>query len=177
MSSSSCAGRRRGDNNRITDRHVLVGAVVWIVVGVALKHAMLVDAFGLARPRSLSRMNHRPVSARSSLKAAPSDSDSSTTLVKSGRKEIGYDESTGRFFETSLEEEDCVPTDEYCVVDKESGKLIRLTMQEKERIFLDALQVSLSLSSLSRCRSPCTLLTSSLSAWCFSRTIQPDGNC
>ena len=47
-----------------------------------------------------------------------------------------------RFFETDLDPEDCVPDDEYCVVDKESGELVRLTLEEKERIFLDSLQVS-----------------------------------
>lgn len=36
--------------------------------------------------------------------------------------------------------EECIPEDEYCAVDKKSGKLIRLTVQEKERIFLDSLQ-------------------------------------
>lgn len=70
------------------------------------------------------------------------------TLITSGRKEIGYDEESGRFFETGLEEEDCIPDEEYCVVDKGSGKLIRLTTAEKERIFLDSLQVTTSFHSL-----------------------------
>merc|ERR1719491_2115931 len=34
----------------------------------------------------------------------------------------------------------CAPDDEYCVVDKETGELVRLTLEEKERIFMDALQ-------------------------------------
>lgn len=63
-------------------------------------------------------------------------------MITSGRKEIGYDQASGRFFETNLDAEDCIPDDEYCVVDKSSGELIRLTLEEKERIFLDALQVS-----------------------------------
>lgn len=58
-------------------------------------------------------------------------------VMRSGKKEIGYDEETGRFFETS---EECIPDEEYCVVDDKSGKLIRLTVEEKERIFLDSLQ-------------------------------------
>lgn len=38
--------------------------------------------------------------------------------------------------------EDCEPEEgEYCVLDKKTGKLIKLTIEEKERIFLDALQV------------------------------------
>ena len=61
--------------------------------------------------------------------------------ITSARKEIGYDASSGRFFETDIDKEDCIPDDEYCVVDKESGELVRLTLEEKERIFLDALQV------------------------------------
>jgi hypothetical protein len=39
-------------------------------------------------------------------------------------------------------EDQCAPEEgEYCIVDAKSGKLIQLTLQEKERIFLDALQV------------------------------------
>jgi len=59
--------------------------------------------------------------------------------VPSGRKELTYDEETGRFFESN--EKECDPLDEYCVLDKDSGKYIRLTVEEKERIFLDSLQV------------------------------------
>jgi len=60
--------------------------------------------------------------------------------IPSGKKEIGYDETTGRFFETGRGAEECVPDDEYCVLDEDTGELIRLTLAEKERIFLDALQ-------------------------------------
>jgi len=64
------------------------------------------------------------------------------TTITSARKEIGYDAASGRFFETDLE--DCSPDEnEYCVVDKETGQLVSLTLEEKERIFLDSLQVSL----------------------------------
>ncbi|KAL7579109.1 hypothetical protein ACA910_019140 [Epithemia clementina (nom. ined.)] len=62
-------------------------------------------------------------------------------LVKSVlNKQIAYDEKTGRFFESVIREEDCAPEEEFCVIDKESGDLVRLTQEEKERIFLDALQ-------------------------------------
>jgi hypothetical protein len=63
------------------------------------------------------------------------------TTITSARKEIGYDAASGRFFETDIDPEDCIPEDEYCVVDKATGELVRLTLEEKERIFLDALQV------------------------------------
>lgn len=67
------------------------------------------------------------------------------TTITSARKEIGYDAASGRFFETDLE--DCSPDEnEYCVVDKETGQLVSLTLEEKERIFLDSLQVSLIIS-------------------------------
>ncbi len=55
--------------------------------------------------------------------------------IPSGKKEIGFDASSGRFFETGRSAEECVPDDEYCVLDENSGKLVRLTLAEKERIF------------------------------------------
>lgn len=64
-------------------------------------------------------------------------SDDRTIISSRGGLELGYDEAAGRFFETPL---DCDPEEEYCVLDKKTGKLIRLTVEEKERIFLDALQ-------------------------------------
>lgn len=67
--------------------------------------------------------------------------DDGTLINVQGRKEIGYDEKSGRFFETGLSEEECIPEEEFCITDKASGTLIRLTVEEKERIFLDALQV------------------------------------
>lgn len=63
------------------------------------------------------------------------------TLLKSVlEKQIAYDEKTGRFFETSINEEDCIPDEEFCVTDKDTGDLVRLTTEEKERIFTDAMQ-------------------------------------
>jgi len=62
------------------------------------------------------------------------------TTITSARKEIGYDSKSGRFFETDIDPEDCIPDDEYCVVDKSTGEMVRLTLEEKERIFLDAVQ-------------------------------------
>ena len=61
--------------------------------------------------------------------------------IASGKKEILFDAESGRFYETGRSAEECVPDDEYCVVDQDSGKLVRLTLKEKERIFLDSLQV------------------------------------
>lgn len=54
-------------------------------------------------------------------------------------KDILYDEKTGRFFE-STEVTECIPEEEFCVLDEETGSMVRLTLEEKERIFLDSLQ-------------------------------------
>ncbi|KAL3822492.1 hypothetical protein ACHAXA_002510 [Cyclostephanos tholiformis] len=72
--------------------------------------------------------------------AEGSDGPKDGTTITSARKEIGYDASTGRFFETDIDPEDCIPDNEYCVIDQDSGAPVRLTLEEKERIFLDALQ-------------------------------------
>jgi len=61
--------------------------------------------------------------------------------LTSGKKVISYDTETSRFFETDAECTPDVAEDEYCAIDEKSGKKIRLTVQEKEQIFLDALQV------------------------------------
>jgi len=59
-----------------------------------------------------------------------------TSPLASSRKEVGFDKETGQIAQDS----ECNPVDEYCALDKETGELIRLTMAEKERIFLDSLQ-------------------------------------
>ena len=61
--------------------------------------------------------------------------------ITSGRKEIVFDEKSGRFFESGRDAEECIPDEEFCTIDDETGKKIRLTVAEKERIFLDSLQV------------------------------------
>lgn len=87
-------------------------------------------AFTTARPKTL-------LSSRLHM----SDGDSEAAKYKSVLdKEITYDERTGRFFESGTQPTECVPEDEFCVIDEETGAMIRLTTEEKERIFLDALQ-------------------------------------
>lgn len=61
--------------------------------------------------------------------------------LTSARKEVVFDDKAGRFYETNIDLADCIPDEEYCQVDRESGEMIRLTVAEKERIFIDALQV------------------------------------
>lgn len=72
----------------------------------------------------------------------PMNANNPDAMVKSVlNKQIAYDEKSGRFFESAIREEDCAPEEEFCVIDKETGELVRLTQEEKERIFLDSLQV------------------------------------
>ena len=102
---------------------------------LAIAFLTTTDAFTLTPTRSTSLL---PKTSSTSLFV---DGPEDGTTITSARKELSYDASTGRFFETDLEPDECVPGDEYCVIDKESGEAIRLTLEEKERIFLDALQV------------------------------------
>lgn len=71
---------------------------------------------------------------------AEDETTESARTLTSGRKEIAYDEKTGRFFETGIDEGECIPEDEFCVIDDKTGEALRLTLVEKERIFLDSLQ-------------------------------------
>eukprot|EP00640_Fibrocapsa_japonica_P002487 CAMPEP_0113939884 /NCGR_PEP_ID=MMETSP1339-20121228/6112_1 /TAXON_ID=94617 /ORGANISM="Fibrocapsa japonica" /LENGTH=282 /DNA_ID=CAMNT_0000943519 /DNA_START=233 /DNA_END=1081 /DNA_ORIENTATION=- /assembly_acc=CAM_ASM_000762 len=50
---------------------------------------------------------------------------------------IFYDPRSGRFYEKSIEE---VCRDEFCTIDEKTGEPIILTLAEKERIFIDAMQ-------------------------------------
>lgn len=99
-----------------------------------------VIAFSVLKTASVS-----PTFAKSRtapLRMAEDDAESQDgTFMKSAlKKEIVYDEKSGRFFETGYGEGDCIPDEEYCFLDKDTGESIRLTVEEKERIFLDSLQ-------------------------------------
>lgn len=92
--------------------------------------------------------------------------------LTSARKELKFDDATGRFYETNLDADDCIPDEEFCTIDDETGQRIRLTVAEKERIFLDALQVCLCGDDIIRIwlsffmfETPSYLLNSIF--WCF----------
>jgi hypothetical protein len=76
------------------------------------------------------------------------DDDIDKVQLTSGRKEILFDAQAGRFFETNREAEECIPEEEFCSIDDDTGTKIRLTVAEKERIFLDALQVRYSITDV-----------------------------
>eukprot|EP00980_Cylindrotheca_fusiformis_P018521 scaffold6124_cov122-Cylindrotheca_fusiformis.AAC.40 len=42
--------------------------------------------------------------------------------LTSARKEVVFDEKSGRFFETGLEAAECIPEEEYCQIDEETGR-------------------------------------------------------
>jgi hypothetical protein len=115
-------------------------------------------AFTVTSPSVLTTSTRHLTKHTVLAQAQQSDNDNKSVSITSGRKEIAYDETTGRFFETDLQEEECIPEEEFCMIDKTSGKTIRLTVEEKERIFLDALQVR------PRARSVCAYST----AGCFT---------
>lgn len=114
----------------------LFAAALAVLVGTS-------DAFAPSASRSASAfVASRPAPSSTAVFSVEKESDPVTVTATGGdgKKEIGYDEATGRFYETGMDEVECIPEDEYCAVDKDSGKLVRLTVKEKERIFLDALQ-------------------------------------
>lgn len=53
------------------------------------------------------------------------------------RETIIYDSRTGRFYEKEIER---ICRDEYCATDERTGKPIVLSVEEKERIFVEAMQ-------------------------------------
>jgi hypothetical protein len=101
---------------------------------LALWAATNTDAFAPSSRRAA--LSSRPLITSTSLNLADGP-DPGTKLV-SNRKEIAYDGT--RFFETGLEDEDCIPAQEFCIIDPATSQPIRLTTEEKERMFLDALQ-------------------------------------
>ena len=105
-----------------------------LVLSATTSSSNLLNAFTtpISRPRFAS-------TSSSSLKLAQQDDGPSAgTKLISNAKEIAYDGS--RFYETGLDEEDCIPSQEYCAIDPETSQPIRLSVGEKERMFLDSLQ-------------------------------------
>lgn len=92
------------------------------------------DVFGVVATSGEGQRNQQ-----SALFMADGNKDDDIRVKSVLKKELAYDESTGRFFEA--DEKECIAEDEFCMLDKDSGKYIRLTVEEKERIFLDSLQV------------------------------------
>jgi len=117
--------------------NVLLSALLVILSGATLAAAFVTKQ--AASPTVCTKKLSSRTTAMRRYLAASSD-DKKETVIKSGRKELAYDEEMGRFFELG-DDTECIPDEEFCVIDKESGKAIRLTIEEKERIFLDALQV------------------------------------
>lgn len=109
---------------------------IYISLAILLSSSSYSNAFTINT--KLPSLTPNTISRTSTiLSLASEEEDTKSPIVKSVYKEIKYDEKTGRFFETT---DECDPEDEYCVVDSNTGNMIRLTLEEKERIFLDSLQ-------------------------------------
>ena len=107
----------------------------FLVLWATTSSSNLINAFTtpISRPAIFAS-----TSSSSSLKLSQDDGPSAGTKLISNAKEIAYDGS--RFYETGLNEDDCIPSQEYCAIDPETSQPIRLSVGEKERMFLDALQ-------------------------------------
>jgi hypothetical protein len=114
------------------------------LVACATTQAFSIQHVHLVRPTTLQlvRASSTPATARFMTPPEEGSSNEKTFVSSVFKKELAFDEKSGRFFETGFGEGDCVPDEEFCLTDKETGSLIRLTQQEKERMFLDSLQVS-----------------------------------
>ena len=110
--------------------------VVWIAATIV---ACATTAHGFTVGRLVPQL--QPSTTRGVSSALREKKEADTFVSSVFNKELAFDEKSGRFFETGYDDGDCIPEEEFCMVDKESGNLIRLTIQEKERIFIDSLQV------------------------------------
>ena len=108
----------------------------FLVLWATTSSSNLINAF--TTPISRPALFASTSSSSSSLKLSQDDGPSAGTKLISNAKEIAYDGS--RFYETGLNEDDCIPSQEYCAIDPETSQPIRLSVGEKERMFLDALQ-------------------------------------
>jgi len=97
-------------------------------------------------PRSAHRTMaaRRPVVRSSPLRMAGRDINENEpadgTAIKMttlDRESIIYDSRTGRFYEKEIE---AICRDEYCAIDERTGKPVVLSVQEKERVFVEAMQ-------------------------------------
>ena len=115
----------------------------YMIAAIILSYAIVLNAFSVnnfAITSTLSTLRSRRSSQLHMAKDESSSEDG--VFMKSVlNKEIVYDEKSGRFFESKYTEGDCIPEEEFCYLDKATGENIRLTVEEKERIFMDALQV------------------------------------
>ena len=112
----------------------------YLITGIIFSFVYALNAFSVnnfASTPTLSSLRSSPLC----MAKDESSSEDGVFMKSVLNKEIVYDEKSGRFFESKYTEEDCLPDEEYCYLDKTTGENIRLTVEEKERIFMDALQV------------------------------------
>lgn len=103
-----------------------------------LKSATSLNGFFMSEDE---KKEETPASAPAPVPKSEKEPSLDKFQMTSARKEVVFDEKSGRFFETNRDAADCIPEEEYCQIDESTGDMIRLTVAEKERIFIDALQV------------------------------------
>jgi len=120
----------------------LTSSIITVVAATLLRSTNndFATAFSPSGHRSPVITSSRSISPVMKM-AGPGDDNLDGAQITSGRKELKFDDKTGRFSETGLAAEECIPDEEFCTVDEDTGNKIRLTIAEKERIFLDSLQV------------------------------------
>ncbi|KAL3943839.1 MAG: hypothetical protein SGBAC_002090 [Bacillariaceae sp.] len=102
-----------------------------------LKSATSLNGFFMSEDE---KKEETPASAPAPVPKSEKEPSLDKFQMTSARKEVVFDEKSGRFFETNRDAADCIPEEEYCQIDESTGDMIRLTVAEKERIFIDALQ-------------------------------------
>ena len=115
----------------------LIIIALWVVIAAIILPT--IDAFNPTIAKSSSRaVVPTTVTTTTTTTTLHLQDPAPGTKIISNKKEVVFDGT--RFYETGLDDEDCIPSQEYCIIDPETSQPIRLTVEEKERMFLDALQ-------------------------------------
>ena len=88
-------------------------------------------------PRAAARRSLSPSTIRMNNPAGEPKDGETIKMSMIDRETIIYDSRTGRFYEKEIE---TICRDEYCAIDEKTGKPIVLSVEEKERVFVEAMQ-------------------------------------
>jgi len=89
-------------------------------------------------PRRHASLAARPALVRRFAETLPEPEDGTAVKLSTlDRDAIVYDSRTGRFYEKEIE---MICREEFCAIEEKTGKPIVLTLEEKERIFVEAMQ-------------------------------------
>lgn len=91
----------------------------------------------LAGPRHVAITRRSKTSPVVRFNAPETEPEDGTSLKKPGREALIYDSRTGRFYEKEIA---ALCRDEFCAIDETSGNPIVLSVDEKEKIFVECMQ-------------------------------------